>query len=134
MTVRHPFERILSAYRDKFYVLADTPNEKNKAAKFFRLYGNKIIHKYRSKEDTTAQSPKYEHWTTFTFRSHWPLRSVEILFLCNLKFWVIKLNYSQSTRWNFSEWIAKDLRISDLVGILVNLSIPITLNNPIFLK
>ena len=60
MTVRHPFERILSAYRDKFYVLADTPNEKNKAAKFFRLYGNKIIHKYRSKEDTTAQSPKYE--------------------------------------------------------------------------
>merc|ERR1712131_399449 len=65
-TVRHPFERILSAYRDKFYVLADTPNEKNKAAKFFRLYGNKIIHKYRSKEDTTAQSQKYSKIPTFS--------------------------------------------------------------------
>ena len=58
MTVRHPFERVLSAYRDKFYVLKDSPNEVNKAAKFYRLYGKRIIQKFRLENDTIAQESK----------------------------------------------------------------------------
>ena len=58
MTVRHPFERVLSAYRDKFYVLKDSPNEVNKASKFFRLYGRRIIQKFRLENDTIAQESK----------------------------------------------------------------------------
>ena len=59
MTVRHPFERVLSAYRDKFYALTDSTNEKNKAAKFYRMYGKKIIGKFRLMNDFIAQDPKY---------------------------------------------------------------------------
>ena len=55
MTVRHPFERLLSAYRDKFFVLSDSPNEKNKAAKFYKMYGRHIIKNYRRPNDTLAQ-------------------------------------------------------------------------------
>lgn len=58
MTVRHPFERILSAYRDKFFVLRDTPNEVNKAAKFYKLYGRRIIENYRSENDSSSQDSK----------------------------------------------------------------------------
>ena len=58
MTVRHPFERILSAYRDKFFVLKDTPNEVNKAVKFNKLYGRRIIQNYRSENDSLLQDPK----------------------------------------------------------------------------
>ena len=58
MTVRHPFERILSAYRDKFYVLKDTPNEVNKAAKFYKLYGKRIIENYRLENDSLSQDAK----------------------------------------------------------------------------
>ena len=58
MTVRHPFERILSAYRDKFFVLKDTPNEVNKAVKFYKLYGRRIIQNYRSENDSLLQDPK----------------------------------------------------------------------------
>ena len=58
MTVRHPFERILSAYRDKFFVLKDTPNEVNKAVKFYKLYGRRIIQNYRSENDSLSQDPK----------------------------------------------------------------------------
>ena len=55
MTVRHPFERILSAYRDKFFVLSDSANEKNKAAKFYKMYGKHIISNYRRQDDTLAK-------------------------------------------------------------------------------
>ena len=54
LTVRHPFERLLSAYRDKFFVLSASENEKNKAAKFFRMYGSHIIKTYRNKNDSLA--------------------------------------------------------------------------------
>ena len=59
MTVRHPFERILSAYRDKFFVLRDTPNEVNKAVKFYKLYGKRIIENYRSENDSSSQDAKW---------------------------------------------------------------------------
>ena len=45
--VRHPFERLLSAYRDKFFALSSSLAEENKAAKFLQMYGRKIIAKYR---------------------------------------------------------------------------------------
>ena len=67
MVARHPFERILSAYRllkyqlsfkmsyflfcrDKFFVNSEfsTENfEKEKAMRFKRMYGNEILRKYR---------------------------------------------------------------------------------------
>ena len=55
MTVRHPFERILSAYRDKFFALSDSANENKKAAKFYKMYGKHIIKNYRRSNDTLAQ-------------------------------------------------------------------------------
>lgn len=58
MTVRHPFERVLSAYRDKFFALTESTNEKNKAAKFHRMYGKMIIQKFRLANDSFAQDPK----------------------------------------------------------------------------
>lgn len=48
LTVRHPFERLLSAYRDKFFVLTQSDMEKNKADKFYHLYGRKIIQTFRN--------------------------------------------------------------------------------------
>ena len=58
MTVRHPFERILSAYRDKFFILSDSSNERNKAAKFHKMYGKHIIKTYRRPNDTLAQETR----------------------------------------------------------------------------
>ena len=54
LTVRHPFERILSAYRDKFFSLSEAKTERNKAAKFYKLYGRKIIRRHRVRADNTS--------------------------------------------------------------------------------
>ena len=58
LTVRHPFERILSAYRDKFFSLSEAKTERNKAAKFYKLYGRKIISLYRPENNTSPLDPK----------------------------------------------------------------------------
>lgn len=65
MTVRHPFERLLSAYRDKFFALSSSLAEENKAAKFLQMYGRKIIAKYRRPEDPLAKGPLYTSVPTF---------------------------------------------------------------------
>ena len=58
LTVRHPFERILSAYRDKFFSLSEAKTERNKAAKFYKLYGRKIISRFRAENITSALEAK----------------------------------------------------------------------------
>ena len=44
LVVRHPFERLVSAYRDK---LEKTANKKSKQHHFFEMYGREIVNKYR---------------------------------------------------------------------------------------
>ena len=56
LTVRHPLERILSAYRDKFFCLSEVRSEKKKATKFYQLYGRKIISQHRVRPEL---DPKY---------------------------------------------------------------------------
>jgi chondroitin 4-sulfotransferase 11 len=47
MVVRHPFERILSAYRDKLE--NSTINRQDGTLHFYEKYGRKIVGKYRGK-------------------------------------------------------------------------------------
>ena len=58
LTVRHPLERILSAYRDKFFSLSEVSAERKKAAKFYKLYGRKIISQFRAENTSSALDPK----------------------------------------------------------------------------
>ncbi|XP_071530535.1 uncharacterized protein [Panulirus ornatus] len=58
MVVRHPFHRILSAYRDKFL----TRSESTQFNKFKTNYGRRIIHRYRRQH---AQPPGYSDVPTF---------------------------------------------------------------------
>ena len=55
LTVRHPFERLLSAYRDKFFTLSESSRERNKAEKFYHLYGRKIIQNFRVDNTSVEQ-------------------------------------------------------------------------------
>ena len=58
LTVRHPLERLLSAYRDKFFSLSEAKTERNKAAKFYKLYGRKILSQYRAENTSLALEAK----------------------------------------------------------------------------
>ena len=67
LTVRHPLERLLSAYRDKFFSLSEDKTERKKAAQFYKLYGRKIIRQYRVRtNNNSGMDPKYyQHWMIF---------------------------------------------------------------------
>ena len=47
ITVRHPFERLLSAYRDRFFAMDNSARELKKEELFRRSYGLDIIRKHR---------------------------------------------------------------------------------------
>ena len=47
-----------AAYRDKFFSLSEAKTERNKAAKFYKLYGRKIISLYRPENNTSPLDPK----------------------------------------------------------------------------
>ena len=47
ITVRHPFERLLSAYRDRFFAMDTLKHELEKEALFRRRYGLDIIRNHR---------------------------------------------------------------------------------------
>ena len=51
MTVRHPLERLLSAYRDKFFLNGDAKYEHAKVRRWYMRYGAKIIRMYRTGTD-----------------------------------------------------------------------------------
>ena len=80
MISRHPFERILSAYRwdnyfimmiffystrDKFFINGDDPYEKTKVARFYEMYGKEIIAKHRNSSSKLGDNPKYRRAPTF---------------------------------------------------------------------
>jgi len=98
MTSRHPLERILSAYRDKFFLNGDFDFERKKVTEFRRLYGNKIIAKYRK---STPSDPKYEKAPTFRefveylvdlpiskFNDHWIPMYLQCM-PCHIKYTII---------------------------------------------
>ena len=62
MTTRHPFDRLLSAYRDKFFSKDNTYHEIRKANNWHNWYGKEIIEKQRVKK---ATDPKYGRAPTF---------------------------------------------------------------------
>ena len=48
VTVRHPLERLLSAYRDKFFLNGKAKYEQEKVERLYKRFGRKIIEKYRT--------------------------------------------------------------------------------------
>ena len=81
LTVRHPFDRLLSAYRDKFFRLDNSSEENIKASKFYNLYGKEIIKNFRTEppeHDIYQKVPTFKEFvsylleTTFSkFNEHW---------------------------------------------------------------
>ena len=93
IVVRHPFERIVSAFRDKFEL-------NNKWTKHFhRKYGQVIISKYRNKTSNISSLmgddvtfPEFITWLTddsvnrtFKFNEHWETYQ-ELCYPCQIKY------------------------------------------------
>lgn len=57
LVVRHPFERLLSAYRDKLENCV--AGQEHGTLHFYRKYGAKIVRKYRSKSRENKKEKKY---------------------------------------------------------------------------
>lgn len=70
MVVRHPFERLLSAYRDKLEHMQGREY-------YYRRYGQYITHRYRSKQSNlTSPEPSFTEFLLFIakekrFDEHW---------------------------------------------------------------
>ena len=70
MIVRHPFERLLSAYRDKLEHMQGREY-------YYRRYGNYITHRYRAKQSNlTSLEPSFTEFLQFIakekrFDEHW---------------------------------------------------------------
>jgi len=62
VTIRHPFERILSAYRDKFFLNGNAKFEQDKVERWYKKFGQTILKNYRK---TTPSDPKYNKAPTF---------------------------------------------------------------------
>jgi len=82
MIMRHPFNRVLSAYRDRFFVNTDSspeclPYEHSKVAKFRRKYGNNILKNYRVLQPNDS---KYEETPTFEEFVHYLVNTPPHLF------------------------------------------------------
>ena len=65
--VRHPFERILSAYRDRFFInfsysRNSKEREEQKRKEFQQAYGQQILRDYRK---TEPENEKYKNTPTF---------------------------------------------------------------------
>merc|ERR1712130_359326 len=83
MVTRHPFDRILSAFRDKFFRDSNSPSkvEDFKIHKFMTLYGNDILKNYRKfppGEEKYENSPTFKEFIDYLldlplekFDNHW---------------------------------------------------------------
>ncbi|XP_071530132.1 carbohydrate sulfotransferase 11-like [Panulirus ornatus] len=66
MVVRHPFERVLSAYRDK---LEDYERDlKDRGGYYHAIYGKRIVKAYRKPSSTRDDDPNYKSRIQPTFR------------------------------------------------------------------
>lgn len=66
MVVRHPFERVLSAYRDKLE--NSTAGPEHGTHHFYQKYGRKIVAKYRNSSATNQQQrkePSFEEFVNY---------------------------------------------------------------------
>merc|ERR1712179_620128 len=62
ITVRHPFERLVSAYTGCFFASDSSEHELSKAANFRRRYGQDIIRKHRTEKIyVVMMNGKYVH-------------------------------------------------------------------------
>jgi len=66
LVVRHPFERLLSAYRDKLENCV--AGREHGTLHFYRKYGAKIVRKYRSKSRESKRGKKYR--SLYVFFAH----------------------------------------------------------------
>jgi len=82
MTVRHPFERLLSAYRDRFFAMDTSAHELKKEGLFRRIYGLDIIRKHRTKPPSSdsvyGTTPTFAEFVSYllttdstTYNIHW---------------------------------------------------------------
>ena len=86
LIVRHPFERILSAYRDKFFInftysRNTKEREEQKRKEFMITYGQQILQKYRKTEpedELYKTTPTFREFINFVIdlplsrhNSHW---------------------------------------------------------------
>jgi len=87
MVVRHPFERILSAYRDKLEDLARDLEARD--GFYYTMYGKNIVKEYRDKTDgnlTGVMEPTWKEFVTYLLNTpvtkydeHW----IPIWMLCS---------------------------------------------------
>lgn len=64
MVVRHPFERLLSAYRDKLE--NSTAGFEHGTMHFYKKYGRKIVAKYRQSDSISAQvEPTFDEFARY---------------------------------------------------------------------
>ena len=62
LTARDPLQRLLSAYRDKFFLNGNKRYEQEKVERWYKMYGRKIIEKYRT---DTPEEVQYQKAPTF---------------------------------------------------------------------
>ena len=74
MVVRHPFERILSAYRDKLEDLARDIDARD--GFYYTMYGKHIVAEYRqqeaknSTEEKLGREPTWREFVTYLLNTH----------------------------------------------------------------
>lgn len=89
ITVRHPFERLLAAYRDCFFAKDSSEYELRKADLFRRRYGLEIIRQHRTEPQSSnsvyATAPTFREFVSYLlatdvakYNSHW----IPISLLC----------------------------------------------------
>ena len=98
VTVRHPFERILSAYRDKFFLNGNAKYEHEKVERWYKNHGEAILKKYRKEEPREKKyfkAPTFREFVEYLvelplakFDDHWKPMYMQCL-PCHIQYHVI---------------------------------------------